>query len=325
MRYQSDTRSDRPHATERPAIGTAMPACDVFPVRLLRSIERLLGTRIVDAVRSRNSTPGELVAHVRLGTGGFAVVEAASFLRAPLAAGKYRQELRILQRLPADLPIRRLIGGHDDNDWAVLVFDSARSGPPMRRWQRDEFERALEAVSLMADALTPSPVGDTVLGVLRPGNWLSLARDAVAREKAERVSSIVRDHFDDLAALEGKAPSTVHGRTLLHGGLCAGSVTVTSDRVVVGGWANAWIGAQHCDVVALMSAASLSGLDPQRVVASHALTESLDDVEIDVALAVHAGALLAEAARREHTEGSPGAIALHESAGAVLRWWAARQ
>lgn len=92
--------------------------------------------------------------------------------------------------------------------------------------------------------------------------------------------------------MEEQAPSSLAGETLLHGDLYPFNIMLTSDHVFVVDWPHAWVGAAYCDVLTLLSSASLSGLDPQALAEEHPLTRDLAPESINVFLAMHAGFLL---------------------------------
>lgn len=158
---------------------------------------------------------------------------------------------------------------------------------------------------------------ETILGPPRLGGWLALADEAPIKN-LKQLSPWVVDHLDALATLEENA--SVAGTTLLHGDLYPFNIMLTADRVFVVDWPHAWIGAAHCDVVTLLSSASLSGIDPQPIADSHPLTRDLDAIRINEVLALHAGFLLRRAAAAGPTA-DPNLIGMMVALGrASLRW-----
>jgi hypothetical protein len=175
----------------------------------------------------------------------------------------------------------------------------------------------LTAVTELARVLTPSPVDEGILGKPRLGGWSALADDAAAVRNLEQLSPWAVDHLDALAALEENA--SIAGTTLLHGDLYPFNIMLTADRVFVVDW-HAWIGTRHCDVVMLLSSASLSGIDPQPIADSHPLTRDLDSVQINEVLALHAGFLLRTAASAGPAA-DPNLVGMMVALGcASLRW-----
>jgi hypothetical protein len=276
------------------ATGSGRVAWEAMPDEATVLIERLLGGEVVSAISQPGGFSDGLAARVRLADGGRWFVKAANSLRAPAVAGHHRREVLISQRLPSEVPAPRLLDAYDDGVWVVLVFEDIPGHLPAQPWRRDDLDRVLTAVTELARVLTPSPVDEAILGKPRLGGWLALADDDAAVRNLEQLSPWAVGHLDALAALEENA--SVAGTTLLHGDLYPFNIMLTVDRVFVVDWPHAWIGARHCDVVTLLSSASLSGIDPQPIADSHPLTCDLDPVQINEVLALHAGFLLRTAA-----------------------------
>ncbi|MEV6864544.1 aminoglycoside phosphotransferase family protein [Streptosporangium subroseum] len=272
-----------------------------MPEEVAAGIERLLGSRVVDAVSQPGGFSEGVAARVRLASGGCAFVKAASALTAPAVAAFHRREIVISRRLPRTVPAPRLLDAYDDGVWVALIFEEIPGRLPAQPWRRDELERVLAAVTDVVRILTPSPVDEALLGGLRLGGWVALANGAAGIENAvakriDALSPWAACHLDELAALEESAAPALAGRTLLHGDLYPFNIMLTAERVFVVDWPHAWVGAGHCDVVTLLASVSLSGMDPQPIADSHPLTRGLDPVQIDAVLAMHSGFLLRSAA-----------------------------
>ena len=245
-------------------------------------------------------------------------------------AAHHRREIEISRRLPAGVPAPRLLDAHDDGVWVLLVFEDVPGRLPAQPWRRHDLDRVLTTVTDLARVLTPSPVDETVLGPPRLGGWSALANDGAAGE-LERLSPWAAAHLDDLTALERNASvagttrnASVAGTTLQHGDLYPFNIMLTPDRVFVVDWPHAWVGAAHCDVVTLISSASLSGVDPQPIAESHPLTRDLDPARIDETLALHAGFLL-RTAISAGPAADPSLVNMMLALGnASLRWLRAR-
>ncbi|MFI1336896.1 aminoglycoside phosphotransferase family protein [Streptomyces sp. NPDC020845] len=276
------------------ATGSRRMAWAAMPRELTVRIERLLGSPVATAVSQPGGFSEGLAARVRLANGGRAFIKAASSSTAPAVADFHRREIAVSRRLPPEASAPRLLDAHDDGTWVVLVFEEIQGHLPAQPWRPDELDRVIAAVADMATALTPSPVEPAILSKPRLGGWPALAEDAAARAKVEELSPWAARHFDELAALEANA--SLDGDTLLHGDLYPFNVMLTADRVFVVDWPHAWVGPRHCDLITLLSSASLSGVDPQPIAESHPLIRALDRVHVDSVLAAHAGFLLRSAA-----------------------------
>ncbi len=277
------------------ATSGARIAWAAVPDDVRAGIEQLLGAPVVEAVSQPGGFSEGLAARVRLANGGRAFVKAASSSRIPSVADYHRREATIMEHLPPGVPAPRLLHTYDDGVWVALVFEEIAGRLPAQPWQRDELDRVLAAVTDLARLLTPSPVDEAILGKPRLGGWLGVAQDG-AVDRVATLSPWAVEHFDELAGLEEQASLVLAGKTLLHGDLYPFNVMLTADRVFVVDWPHAWVGAGYCDVVTLLSSASLSGVDPQPLAESHPLTRDLEPVHINAFLAMHAGFLLRVAA-----------------------------
>ncbi|MEV4018121.1 aminoglycoside phosphotransferase family protein [Nonomuraea angiospora] len=278
-----------------PATGGRRIAWAEVPAEVRTAIEKLLGSKVVGAAGQPGGFSEGVAARLRLADGGRAFVKAASSLVAPGVAGFHRREIEVSRRLPGGVPAPRLLHAHDDGTWVALVFEDVEGRLPAQPWERDELDRVLVAATGLARVLTPSPIDPAVLARPRLGGWRALADEGGAGRLAP-LSRWASDHLDALIALEEAAASSLTGETLLHGDLYPFNIMLTPDRVLVVDWPHAWVGAPHCDVLTLLSGASLSGVDPQAYAQEHPLTRDLPPEAIDAFLAAHAGFLVRLAA-----------------------------
>ncbi|MEV4115023.1 aminoglycoside phosphotransferase family protein [Nonomuraea sp. NPDC049695] len=265
------------------------------PAEVRASIEKLLAGEVVSATSQPGGFSEGVAARLRLADGRRAFVKAASALVAPGVARFHRREIEVSRRLPGEVPVPRLLDAYDDGTWVALVFEDIEGRLPAQPWQRDELDRVLAATTTLARVLTPSPIDPATPAPPRLGGWLALAGEGGAGRLAS-LSKWGSDHLDELIALEEGAASSLTGETLLHGDLYPFNILLTPERVLVIDWPHAWIGAPHCDVLTLLSSASLSGLHPQALSEEHPLTRDLSPEPVNVFLAVHAGFLLRLAA-----------------------------
>ncbi len=283
-----------------------------LPPYVPRRIEALLGRRIAGVADQSGGFSEGAAARVRLSDGSGVFVKAAS---ASPAAAHHRQEIRVSRRLPAGAPVPRLLHTYDDGDWVALVFEEVPGRLPAQPWRRGELDRVLSTVTDLARVLTPWPQGD--LATPRLTGWHALV-DGAARARLRAFSPWAADRASELAAIEETPP----GDTLLHGDLYPFNVMLTGESVYVVDWPHAWVGAAHCDVVTLL--ASLTGIDPEPIVARHPLTRDVEPARIDATLAAHSGFLL-----RGAVEAGPAAdprlVAMMAALGvSSLRWLRAR-
>ncbi|MFI7127112.1 aminoglycoside phosphotransferase family protein [Nonomuraea sp. NPDC050153] len=266
-----------------------------MPAEVRAAIEKLLGSRVVGAAGQPGGFSEGVAARLRLADGGRAFVKAVSSRVAPGVARFHRREIEVSRRLPGDVPAPRLLDAYDDGTWVALVFEDVEGRLPAQPWRRDELDRVLAAATGLARVLTPSPIDPAALARPRLGGWRALADEGGAGRLAS-VSPWAGDHLDELVTLEEAAPAALAGETLLHGDLYPFNIMLTPERVLVIDWPHAWVGAAHCDVLTLLSSASLSGVDPQPPAQEHPLTRDLGPETINAFLAAHSGFLLRLAA-----------------------------
>lgn len=258
------------------------------------ALESLMGARVVTATSQPGGFSEGLASLLSLEDGRRVFVKAANSVDAPSVAEFHRREIAITARLSsASTPT--LLDSYDDGIWVAAILAEIPGRLPAQPWRDDEFDRVLAALVELSDDLTPAPVDGALLAPRpRLGGWQALAGEhaPVPLARLQAIAPWAVDHLAELAALEQDVPSALSGDTLLHGDLYPFNVMLASDRVFVVDWPHAWIGARHCDVVTLLSSASLSGIDPQQVAERHPLTRWVTPHDIDVMLAAHAGFLL---------------------------------
>lgn len=260
------------------------------PVEVAHAIGRMLGSEVVAAHSQPGGFSKGLAARVRLADGRGVFIKAASVLNAPSAAQFHQREMRISAVLATTGLVPRLLDGYDDGTWVALVFEDIDGRLPAQPWRPEELDRVLDAVGVLANALTPAPVDPAILGAPRLGGWRELAEQGRS-DALYALNPWAARHLDELVGLEQEAELAIAGRTLLHGDLYPFNVLLAGQRVVVVDWPHAWIGAAHCDAVTLMSSAALSGIDPQPLAERHPMTRYVAPALINVFLALHAGFL----------------------------------
>ncbi|GAA2023808.1 hypothetical protein GCM10009839_21860 [Catenulispora yoronensis] len=276
-----------PHHT-----GSRRISWDAVPQDVAAGIERLIGAKVVAAAGQAGGFSEGLASLVTVADGRRVFVKAASSQNAPAVAEFHRREIAVTRQLVTDRT-PRLLDAYDDGTWVAGIYEEISGRLPAQPWKPDELDRVLAAVAELSSILTPSPIDPALLRPPRLGGWQALADDNdVPIERLRAVDAWSADHLDELIELEAKASTALAGNTLQHGDLYAFNVMLNDERVHVVDWPHAWIGAPHCDVVTLLSSASLSGIDAQHLAERHPLTRAASAEQIDVMLAAHAGFLL---------------------------------
>jgi aminoglycoside phosphotransferase len=282
-------------ASMRPGTSRRIPWQEI-PAGVAAAIEHLLGGTVATAVTEPDGFSKGLAARVRLTDGRRAFVKAANVLADPAATAFHRREIAVTTALAGTGATPELIGSYDDGTWAALAFEEIPGRLPAQPWQRDELDRVLDALTVLAGTLTPAPVDAGLLAPPRLGGWRALSREGAATDRLRRISPWAAGHLSELAALDDHGAAATTGRTLLHGDQYHFNVMLTPDRVRLVDWPHAWIGAPHCDVLTLLSSTQLSGIDPRPLADRHPLTRDLDPLTLNATLALHAGFLLRAAA-----------------------------
>ncbi|MFB9238853.1 aminoglycoside phosphotransferase family protein [Plantactinospora siamensis] len=262
-----------------------------LPAELVVNLERRLGSRVVDATGQPGGFSEGVAVRARLADDRGVFVKAVNALAAPGVARFHRREIAVSGQLPAAAPVPRLLDAYDDGTWVALMFEEIDGRLPAQPWRLDELEQVLGAADELARILTPAPVDPALLGRPRLGGWQALAAEG-AGDRLSTLSPWAATHLDELVELETGAGPLLAGDTLLHGDLYPFNVLLSPAGVRVVDWPHAWVGAAHCDVLTLLSTATLAGIDPQPLADRHPLTRDLDSDAIDAFLAVHSGFLL---------------------------------
>jgi len=236
-----------------------------LPAGVCAAIEATAGSTVVDAVNQPGGFSPGLAARVLLADGRRVFVKAVGGGLDPFAPVLLRAELDVLSWLPEDLPVPRLLGGHDDGEWVAAVLQDVDGRPPALPWRRDELDRVLATVTTLASFGTPVPVVvPTVFAVHEHSfaGWRTLAGGAppaAGHRGVDDLPAVVRDRLDDLAELEARWPTAAAGDTLLHGDLRADNVLLTDDRVWLVDWPHATVGAPWLDLLFMLPSVAMQG------------------------------------------------------------------
>lgn len=187
------------------ATGSRRMDWTAMPPEVTTRIGRLLGSPVAHASSQRGGFSEGLAARVRLENGKRAFIKAASSLMAPAVADFHRREIAVSERLPREVAAPRLLDAYDDGTWVVLVFEEIVGHLPAQPWQREELDRVLAAVTDMAEALTPSPVNEAILGKPRLGGWRTMADDPGSRPRPDQRGARPARRFSPADRRRGRA------------------------------------------------------------------------------------------------------------------------
>ncbi|MET4926800.1 aminoglycoside phosphotransferase family protein [Streptomyces sp. PSRA5] len=258
-------------------------------------IEGVLGGTVAAATSQRGGFSDGLAARLRLADGRRAFAKAVDAEAAPGVAAFHRREVVVNGGLPYGAPVPRLLGSYDDQGWVALVFEDVEGVLPVQPWREDELVRVLDALTDLAERLTPAPRLNSPATSPRLGGWARLADSPRSLAKLGGIAPAAARELDRHLALEARLPEVTAGETLTHGDLYPFNVLLTDERVVVVDWPHAWTGPAYADLVMLLGSVALGGIDPEPYAARHPLLRGVDPVAVDVLISAQAGFLLAAA------------------------------
>lgn len=309
-----------------PAEGKRVDWANV-PASVRSSIEQVTGSPVVEAGTQPGGFSPGVAARLRCADGTRWFVKAVSEDANPDTPGIHRREARVLRALDPfaaarNLPIARLRGVVEQDQWIALILDDVDGRNPAVPWMADELARVLAAVDAIGEALTPAPIaapdvasvyGDELTG------WRTLAQ-AGGDDRLDRWS---RDHCDELAELEATWIAHAVGATLLHTDLRADNVLLTSDRVVVVDWPYACRGAAFIDVVFLApSVAMQGGPDLRELLAMTRAGRAVDKQALTATVCALAG-YFTQRSLKPPPAGIPTVRAFQAAQGEITRRWLA--
>jgi hypothetical protein len=213
---------------------------------------------------------------------------------APGGQDFYRQEARITAALPRSVAAPALIETWEAEGWVILCFEDIGGTNPALPWERDQLLRVLEALTVTAAALTPSPVDAPAAAT--PGgsdHWRHLASQPRSISSLPGLGNWVHDNLDLLVALEASAETAAAGDTLAHFDLRADNIVLTRRDVFFVDWPHARVGAPWLDLVYFLpSVAMQCGPPPEEVFWGHPLARFAQRRDVLSVLAGLAGFMI---------------------------------
>ncbi|GAA3210967.1 aminoglycoside phosphotransferase family protein [Actinocorallia longicatena] len=273
-----------------PATGVRLAWSEV-PGWLHEEVAELLGARVAEAVTQRGGFSPGVAARLRLTDGSRAFVKAVSAEANPDSPDIHRAEIRIASALPPEVPAPRLLGSVDRDGWVALLFEDIDGRMPAQPWDPAELDRVLDAVTRLAETLTPAPLAAPPTAE-RVGagfhGWRTLLH--ASPDELGRVDPWARRHLAELAEAEETWADAVAGDTLAHGDLRADNLLLTGDRVYVVDWPWAGLAAPWFDLMAMLPSVRMQGGPaPETIFDAHPAARGADPAGVTAVLTALTG------------------------------------
>jgi aminoglycoside phosphotransferase (APT) family kinase protein len=232
-----------------------------LPAKVLAEVESLLGARVVAATSQPSGFSPGIAARVITEDGRRAFVKAVGPEPNPDSPEFHRRELQMMESMPADAPVPRLLGGIDEGEggWVALALEDLEARHPAEPWTEAELGRVFEGAAELVAALTPSPLETASVGEFLAAainSWHHL-RD----ELPEGLDEWSLRNLERLVELEARAGG-LDGPTLLHLDIRADNLLLADDRVYFVDWPHARRGPPWLDAVCFAPSVSMQGGPP---------------------------------------------------------------
>ncbi len=305
-----------------PAEGKRLPWSQI-PAALRAEVERQLGGRVVAAVTQPGGFSPGVAARLRLDNGRRAFVKAVGDLN-PESPGIHRAEIGIAGQLPATTPAPRLLGSIDDDGWVILILEDIEGRTPAQPWQQAELDRVLDAMAVLADALTPAPIAAPPAATRFAGlgrGWHQLGAAQAGEPRLASLDPWAARHLDRCIALETGWDAAARGDSLAHGDIRADNILLTADRVVFVDWPWACLAPPWFDLVGMLSSVAMQGgPPPEEILARHPVARDADPAAITVMVAALAGFFCWHGSQPD-PPGLPTVRAFQRAQGAIALAW----
>ena len=230
---------------------------EALPAAVRSGIEQRLDAPVARAETQPGGFSPGVAARLELADGRRFFAKAVGPEPNPDSPEFHRREAHVAAALPPDTPAPRFFFSVDDGAWVALVFEDVAGHEPQLPWREDELARVLDALTALAEALTPPPLEAPTAGEAYDEllhGWRTLAA-----EGAEGIDPWAAKRLDELAEIEAHWGEAAAGGTLVHGDVRADNILLTAERVVFVDWPHACVGAPWLDLVLFLPSVAMQG------------------------------------------------------------------
>ncbi len=253
-----------------------------LPETLIGDINDALGSQVVRADSQSDGFSLGLASRVITDNGSRAFVKAISKAQAADGYRLYASEAEILEILPTEVPVPRLLATIVRDEWIALIIEDVDGSQPSIPPTRDELLRVLDAVGAFpsAEGLGLHSIGEELSTEFETG-WPSIVADQLT------IPAWAAENAAELAELAASAPAYLEGDRLVHLDLRADNVLFDREgKVLVVDWPWAVAGAAWVDGLTLLMDARMNGSHlSDALVHEHPLFASVVPEAIDAFLA----------------------------------------
>ncbi|MGN0065824.1 MAG: phosphotransferase family protein [Nocardioides sp.] len=272
-----------PHATARRLEWQHLPPA------LRARVERRIGSKVVGAAsQGAGFTPG-FASVLTCADGSRHFVKAASVKAQRPFAESYRLEAQKLAHVPRGVPAPHLVWCEADDDWVALETAYVPGATVARPWSPADLEACLDALEVVADALTPAPPA------MRLDSFADDVADWPTFWGAFEVPSAA-DHVEEAAELAADFARHTAGDAVVHTDVRADNLLVDADgKAWLCDWNWLCTGAPWLDSLLALIGPRGDGLDVEQALSTRRLLREVPAESFDAVLALVTGYFLKSA------------------------------
>jgi aminoglycoside phosphotransferase (APT) family kinase protein len=272
---------------------TPRPHWEELPASLRRRITTLAGSEVIEAATATSGFSNGFAGRLTLNGRHRVFVKVMSEQANPVGARMYRDEVGVLQRMPREAPVPRLLDSFEADiggeRWVCLLVEHIDGrAPDLRR--SGELDRVIDLTMRLAE-LDPSPISDLPLLAAAAGTFDRWRAVDAADEGVDSYDPWLRVNLERVRRTASSWSSAIAGTALVHGDLRPDNIVVTDQGAWAVDWPSAGVGAGWVDTLLMLPALAMlaDGPDPAEVAARHPLLSTVDHDAVDAALAAALG------------------------------------